>query len=294
MKGLILAGGLGTRLHPLTLVTSKQLLPVYDKPMISYPLSTLLLAGITDIALISTPQHLPAYRAFLGDGRRLGISLTYIEQPEPGGLAQAFLLGEEFTAGQPSCLILGDNIFHSEGLATMLQAAAKLQTGAKIFAYQVTDPERYGVVEFDAQGKVMSLEEKPTQPKSNYAQAGLYFVDGQAATMARRLTPSARGELEVTDLMKLYLQEEQLEVTPLSRGTAWLDTGTTNSLMEAAHFVQIIEQRTGLKIGCPEETAWRMGYIDDRQLGQLAAELSKSEYGKYLQAILTEGKSRFN
>lgn len=294
MKGLILAGGLGTRLHPLTLVTSKQLLPVYDKPMISYPLSTLLLAGIKDIALISTPHHLPAYRAFLGDGSRLGISLTYIEQPEPGGLAQAFLLGESFIGGQPSCLILGDNIFHSEGLATTMQAAAKLQTGAKIFAYQVKDPERYGIVEFDSQGKVMSLEEKPAQPKSNYALAGLYFVDGHASAMARRLKPSARGELEVTDLMKLYLQDQNLEATSLSRGTAWLDTGTTNSLMEAALFVQIIEQRTGLKIGCPEEAAWRMGYIDDRQLGHLAKELSKSEYGKYLQEILTEGKTTFS
>lgn len=291
MKGIILAGGLGTRLRPLTLVTSKQLLPVYDKPMICYPLSTLLLSGITDIAIISTPQHLPHYRAYFGDGSQLGISLTYIEQPEPGGLAQAFLLGESFTNGQPSCLILGDNIFYSEGLATTLQAAAKLESGARIFAYQVKDPERYGVVEFDRQGKVISLEEKPEKPKSNFAQAGLYFVDGRAAELAHQLKPSARGELEVTDLMKRYLQDGQLTATPLSRGTAWLDTGTINSLMEAALFVQIIEERTGLKIGCPEEAAWRMGYINDQQLQALAERLAKSEYGKYLQDILAEGKA---
>ncbi len=294
MKGIILAGGLGTRLRPLTLVTSKQLLPVYDKPMICYPLSTLMLAGITDIAIISTPEHLPQYRAFLHDGKQLGISLSYIEQPEPGGLAQAFLLAEDFIGGQPSCLILGDNIFHSEGLATVLQAAARLETGAKIFVYQVKDPERYGIAEFDQQGKAISLEEKPAKPKSNYALAGLYFVDGRASALTHQLQPSARGELEATDLMRVYLEKGELQVTALSRGTAWLDTGTAASLMDAGVFVHILEQRTGLKIGCLEEVAWRMGYIDDQQLGVLAEQLSKSEYGKYLQTILSEGKSRIS
>lgn len=286
MKGIILAGGSGTRLYPMTRVMSKQLLPVYDKPMIYYPLTTLMLAGLREILVISTPRDLPRYRDLLGDGSQWGISLSYAEQPHPGGLAQAFLIGADFLAGDAACLILGDNIFHAQGLAKLLQSAAAENSGATVFGYWVSDPERYGVVAFDESGTVTSLEEKPKVPKSKYAVVGLYFYDNRVVDMARSLKPSARGELEITDLNNLYLREGTLTVKLLGRGTAWLDTGTPTSLLEAASFVHTMEARQGLKIAVPEEIAWRMGYIDRKQVIRLAEELSGSDFGKYLMEVI--------
>ncbi len=286
MKGIILAGGAGTRLHPLTLVSSKQLLPVYDKPMIYYPLSTLMLAGIREILVISTPHDTPLFRQLLKDGSQWGISISYAVQPKPEGLAQAFLIGREFIGGQPSCLILGDNLFHGAGLTGLLQEAARLRDGAMVFGYQVKDPERYGVVEFDAAGKAVSLEEKPKHPKSHHAVPGLYFYDATVCDRAASLKPSPRGELEITDLNRTYLAQGQLKVLRLARGIAWLDTGTHASLLQAANYIQTIEERQGLKVGSPEEIAFRMKFIDARQLEALAAPLAKSEYGVYLKHLL--------
>ena len=285
MKGIILAGGSGTRLHPLTKVMSKQLMPIYDKPMIYYPLSTLMLSGIRDILLISTPEDLPNYEKLLGDGQSLGITITYAEQPKPEGLAQAFLIGADFLGDSPVALILGDNLFYGHGLSHLLQSAGKeLQTsrGARIFGYYVRDPERYGVAEFDSKGKVISLEEKPDTPKSNYAVPGLYFYDNQVVNIARGLKPSSRGELEITDINRTYLRADELHTTVFSRGIAWLDTGTHESLLQACNFVEAVESRQGLKIGCPEEVAYRMGYIDREQLKELGRKLQKSAYGQYL------------
>jgi glucose-1-phosphate thymidylyltransferase len=286
MKGIILAGGSGTRLYPMTRVTSKQLLPVYDKPMIYYPLTTLMLAGLTEILVISTPRDLPRYRDLLGDGSQWGISLSYAEQPHPGGLAQSFLIGADFLDGDAVCLILGDNIFYAQGLAKLLQGVARENSGATVFGYWVRDPERYGVVAFDESEKVISLEEKPKNPKSHYAVVGLYFYDNRVVDMARSLKPSARGELEITDLNILYLREGTLNVKLLGRGTAWLDTGTPTSLLEAASFVHTIEARQGLKIAVPEEIAWRMGYIDRKQVIRLAEELGGSDFGTYLMEVI--------
>jgi glucose-1-phosphate thymidylyltransferase len=287
-KGIILAGGSGSRLHPLTLSISKQLLPVYDKPMIYYPLSTLMLAGIRDILLISTPRDLPAFKALLGDGQRWGLKITYAEQPSPDGLAQAFLIGGEFIGDDSVCLILGDNIFYAEGMSGLLRTAAQQTEGATVFGYSVSNPKDYGVVEFDADGAVVSLEEKPQIPKSRYAVTGLYFYDNQVVEIARQLKPSPRGELEITDVNKAYLAKQQLKVELFSRGTAWLDTGQQQSLLDAANFVRIVEERQGQKIACPEEIAYRLGYINAGELAALAQPLLKSGYGEYLLGLLDQ------
>ncbi|HOZ49152.1 MAG TPA: glucose-1-phosphate thymidylyltransferase RfbA [Candidatus Hydrogenedentes bacterium] len=289
MKGLILSGGAGTRLHPLTRVVSKQLLPIYDKPMIYYPLSTLMLAGIRDVLVISTPVDLPLFERLLGDGARLGMRFSYAEQPRPEGLAQAFIIGESFIGGVPSCLVLGDNIFYGHGMSGLLKRAALLDEGARIFGYYVSDPDRYGVVELDKSGLALGIEEKPARPKSHYAVPGLYFYGPDVCAYARALEPSARGELEITDLNRVYLEQGRLRVELLGRGVAWLDTGTNRSLMEASQFVQAIEERQGLKVGCIEEIAWRQGWIGPAQVEAEAESMGKSAYAAYLRELLKRG-----
>ncbi|MEP5765462.1 MAG: glucose-1-phosphate thymidylyltransferase RfbA [Halieaceae bacterium] len=284
-KGIILAGGSGTRLHPLTSTVSKQLMPVYDKPMIYYPLATLMLAGIREVLIITTPRDQEAFVELLGDGRQWGLELSYAVQPSPDGLAQAFIIGKDFIGSDPVSLVLGDNIFYGGGLSARLQAAGQQKSGASVFAYYVQDPERYGVVNFDATGKAIHIEEKPTQPQSNYAVTGLYFYDNDVVDIAHNIAPSPRGELEITDINLVYLKRGDLQVQVLSRGTAWLDTGTHNSLLDAANFIRVVEERQGLKIACPEEIAYKQGFINEEQLLALAAPLIKSGYGEYLSEL---------
>ncbi len=291
MRGIILAGGSGTRLYPLTIAASKQLLPVYDKPMIYYPLSALMLAGIREVLIISTPEDTPRFQALLGTGEQWGLRFQYAVQSEPGGLAQAFLIGENFVQGHNSALVLGDNIFYGHDLSRMLQNAARREEGATVFAYSVQDPERYGVVEFDEEKRAISIEEKPREPRSRYAVTGVYFYDRQVVEVAKSLQPSARGELEITDVNRWYLERGQLHVEVLGRGFAWLDTGTQDSLIEAATFIQTIEKRQGLKVACPEEIAFRLGYIDAEQMERLAAKLGKSGYGTYLLQVVREAEA---
>ncbi|MGA9660036.1 MAG: glucose-1-phosphate thymidylyltransferase RfbA [Asticcacaulis sp.] len=287
MKGIILAGGSGSRLHPMTIGVSKQMMPVYDKPMIYYPLSTLMMAGIRDILVISTPHDLPLFKKLLGDGHQWGIRLSYAVQPKPEGLAQAYMIGADFVGDDASCLILGDNIYYGPSLSTFLEEAATITEGASVFAYQVSDPERYGVVEFDAQFKALSVEEKPIKPRSNWAITGLYFYDNQVVDIAANLKRSGRGEYEITDVNRKYLEQGQLRVKPIGRGYAWLDTGTPDSLLDAAEFVRVLEKRQGFKIACPEEVAWRKGFIDDVQLRILAEQLEQSNYGNYLMKLFS-------
>jgi len=287
-RGIILAGGSGTRLHPVTLGVCKQLLPIYDKPMVYYPLSTLMLAGIKDVLVISTPQDTSRFEQILGDGARWGMNISYAVQPNPGGLAQAFIIGERFVRNEPSALVLGDNLFFGSGFQGLLREANDVAEGATVFAYRVSTPEAFGVVGFDSAGRATSIEEKPAAPKSNYAVTGLYFYDRDVVDIAKSLKPSARGELEITDVNRVYLERGSLDVRVMARGMAWLDTGTHDSLLEAAHFIQTLEKRQGLKVGCPEEIAWRLGWIDDGQLTKLAEPLAKSGYGSYLLGLLEQ------